>query len=140
MDYRRFGNDIVLRLEAGEEIVAQLAELARVEGIALAEISGLGALNRMDICVYDVAEKTFYDNRYAEPLELTALVGSITRKEGEPYLHIHATAGNGEGHAFGGHLKAAVVSATAEIFVRVIDGAVGRAYDKATGLNLFAFE
>jgi len=40
---------------------------------------------------------------------------------------------------FGGHLNRAVVSATCEMVVDVLDGTVDRQYDPVTGLNLFKF-
>ena len=39
----------------------------------------------------------------------------------------------------GGHLKKAVVSATAEITVHVLEGRVGRKWNEEIGLNLLAF-
>lgn len=139
MEYRRFGDTVVLRLDPDEEVMEQLEKLAEREQIRLAEVSGLGALKAFHICVFDTKSKQFYNNDYQEPLELTALAGTITCKEGRPYLHIHASAGNAQGNVYGGHLKGAVVSATAEIVVRVIDGDVGRRFDEGIGLNLLQF-
>lgn len=44
-----------------------------------------------------------------------------------------------KGEVFGGHLNRAVVSATCEMVVEVLDGTVDRQYDPVTGLNLFKF-
>lgn len=139
MEYRRFENTLVIRLDPGEEILTQLADLADKEQIALAEVTGLGALRELEICVYDTVEKKFYVNFYAEALELLSLSGTITRMEGKPYLHVHASAGDSTGKAVGGHLKKAVISATGEILVRIIDGQVSRKFNETIGLNLFDF-
>ena len=45
MDYRRFGNQIILRIDKGEEILTQLEELAFKEKLVLAHVSALGAVN-----------------------------------------------------------------------------------------------
>ena len=48
--------------------------------------------------------------------------------------------GNEKGEVFGGHLKRAVVSATCEMVITVIDGKVDRVYDEEIGLNVFKFD
>jgi len=139
MEYRRFENTVMLRLDPGEEILTKLAELAEKEQIILAEVTGLGALNELEICVYDIETKQYYTNTYAEALELLSLSGTITRMNEKPYLHIHACAGDGTGKAVGGHLRKAVISVTGEIVIRMIEGQVGRKLNESIGMNLLAF-
>ncbi len=139
MEYRRFENICVVRLDPNDEVLTQLALVAEQEQIQLAEITGLGALKELEISVFDIQEKVYYNNTYAEAMELLSLTGTVTRMNGAPYLHLHATAGDGTGRAVGGHLKKAVISATAEIIIRIFDGAVERKYNEAIGINLLNF-
>ena len=45
MEYRRFDDKIVARIDRGEEILEQVKELARRENITLASATALGATN-----------------------------------------------------------------------------------------------
>ena len=58
---------------------------------------------------------------------------------GEFYTHLHMSAGDAQGHVFGGHLNRAVVSAVCEMAVTEIPGTVDRAFNEDVGLNLFKF-
>ena len=60
--------------------------------------------------------------------------------DGEFYTHLHMSAGNQYGQMFGGHLNRAVISATCEMFITVIDGKVDRKKDPVTGLNILKFQ
>ena len=140
MDYRKFSQGYVLRLDPGEEIVSSLTALVEREGIVLASVSALGAANDVTIGIFSTAEKQYHARRYQGDYEISALVGNVTRKDGEPYLHLHITIGNpvtGEVHA--GHLTCAVISATLELFLQVWDGEVGRKFSDTVGLNLLEF-
>ena len=139
MEYRRFEDTYIVRLDPEEEILTQLMLVAEKENIMLAEISGLGALKELEISVFDTKEKAYYNNTYAEAMELLSLTGTVTCMDGKPYLHVHATAGDGTGKAVGGHLKKAVISVTGEILLRVIAGRVERKFSEAIGINLMHF-
>ena len=136
MKYKRFGEDIVVRLEVGEEVVASLAEIAESEGVTFAEVSGIGAVDEFFVSVFDVKAKKYFDNDFREPLEIVSMSGTVTEQNGKPYLHLHASAGRADGSVVGGHLKRAVVSATCEIVLHTVYGRVPRFFDDATGHNL----
>ena len=140
MEYRKFPQGYVLRLDPGEEVVSSLTRLVADENILLGSVSAIGAANDVTIGIFNTAEKQYYAQRYQGDYEISALVGSVTRKEGEPYLHLHITIGNpitGQVHA--GHLTSAVISATLELFLQVWDGEVGRKFSDTVGLNLLEF-
>ena len=139
MEYRRFGSTIIARLDRGEEILAQVKELAGKENIRLASVAALGAVCDFTVGVFDTAEKKYTSNSFQGPFEIVSLTGTINTMNGEFYTHLHMSAGNSKGQVFGGHLNRAVVSATCEMVVTLIDGRVDRYYDEAVGLNLFKF-
>ena len=139
MEYRKFDNDYIVRLNRGEEVVDCLKELCKEEDIKLAEITGLGASNLVEIGIFNPGTKEYNTKIFEGMFEITSLVGNATRKDGEVYLHIHINFGDENGIVRGGHLVRAKISATSEIIARKIDGKVGRKLSEEVGLNLLSF-
>ena len=139
MEYKRFGNKIIVRIDKDEEILEQVKELALKENIRLAAVQALGAANSFTVGVYNVAEKKYYANTFSGSFEIVSLTGTINTMNGEFYTHLHMSAGDDKGQVVGGHLNRAVVSATCEMVVTAIDGSVDRAFSEEVGLNLFKF-
>ena len=139
MDYRRFGDTLLVRIDRGEEILEQVKTVALKENIQLASVQALGALGSFTVGVYKVDEKKYYANSFEGSFEIVSLTGTIDTMNGEFYTHLHLSAGNDRGEVFGGHLNRAIISATAEIQIQVIDGEIGREFSQEIGLNLFKF-
>ena len=139
MEYRRFGNTILARIDRGEEILAAVREIAGAEHIQLASVSALGATNDFTVGVYNVDEKQYHANDFKGNFEIVSLTGTINTMDGEFYAHLHMSAGDEKGQVFGGHLNRAVVSAVCEMVITVIDGVVDRRFSEEIGLNLFRF-
>ncbi len=139
MEYRRFEDSYVVRLNKGEEIVYSLKKLCKEENIRLGEITGLGASDLVEIGVFNVNTKEYKTQTFTGMFEITSLVGNVTTKDDEVYLHLHINFGDEEGNVKGGHLVQAKVSATSEIILRIIEGYVGRRLNDEIGLNLFDF-
>ena len=139
MEYRRFWDTLVVRMDKGEEITEQLRAVAEKENIRLAAVEALGAVNDFTVGVYNTEEKKYYSNHFQGAYEIVSLTGTVTTMDGQFYHHLHMSAGDEKGSVFGGHLNSAVISATCEMIIRVIDGTVERRHDPETGLNLFSF-
>ena len=139
MEYRKFGNTIIARIDKGEEILAQVKEIALKENIKLASIQALGAINDFTAGVFKTDETQRSTVHFTGSFEIVSLTGTINTMDGEFYSHLHISAGNDKGEVFGGHLNQAIVSATCEMVITLIDGTVDRAYSEEIGLNLFKF-
>ena len=139
MEYKRFDKDIVVRIDKGEEILEKIKEVAIKENIKLATVTALGATNEFTLGVFKTEEKKYYSNSFKGDFEIVSLIGSINTMNDEFYTHIHMSAGDEKGNVFGGHLNKAIVSATCEMFIHVIEGKVDRELSKDIGLNLFKF-
>lgn len=139
MDYKRFNNTIVARIDKGEEVLEKLMEVCEKEQVKLANVNALGAINEFAIGLFDTAEKKYYSAEYKGDYEIVSLTGSITTMDEKLYNHIHLSAADRENKVFGGHLNKAVVSATCEMFIHIADGVVDRKFNDETGLNLLEF-
>lgn len=140
MQYKRFGETILLRLDPGEEIIKELEEIAQKENIKTAHFNGLGAINDFELGLFDTVNKEYHSNRYTGSYEISSLHGTITRQENLPYIHAHLNASDINNQVLGGHLGTAKVSATAEIIINIINGSVNRIFNEDIGLNLFDFD
>ncbi len=140
MEYRKFNGTYVIRLDRGEEIISSLTEICKKEQICLGTVEALGASDHVVIGLYDVAARQYHKHSFDGPMEITSLLGSISTKDGEPYLHLHINLCREDMSVIGGHLNECRISATCEMIVRQLDGTVERKLDEAvTGLNLYQF-
>ncbi len=139
MEYKKINNQYVVRMDKGEEVLTKLKELCEKEKIKVGSVYGLGAANYVKVGLFDVVEKEYHSKVFEEPLEITSLVGNISTKDGENYLHVHITVANKDMQVFGGHLNECRISATCELYVTSLDTEVEREFSEEIGLNLYKF-
>lgn len=70
MDYRRFGNTIIARIDKGEEILEQVKKIALREKISLASVQALGAVDQFTVGVFKTEEKNIWRMNFREALRL----------------------------------------------------------------------
>ena len=124
MEYRKFGDTYIVRMDRDEEILAQLKIFAEKEQVKLASVTALGAVKDFTIGVFDTSAKAYHSNRFQGVYEIVSLVGTINTKDGDFYC---------------GHLNEAVISATCELVVTCLPGRTDRVFSDEVGLNLYAF-
>ncbi|MEA3238935.1 MAG: DUF296 domain-containing protein [Candidatus Bipolaricaulota bacterium] len=123
------GQDVMVRLMDGEELIASLATLSLDSAVLL---NGVGMLRDLEIGYWNGSS---YDvQRIDEPVELLSLQGNFARKSGELVIHCHATIAKHGAAAFGGHVLKATVHNTAEIYIRKLPGIVLERKMEETGL------
>ena len=139
MEYRKLGDTIVLCLVRGEDVLASIRAVCNAERVRLAEISALGAADYAEVGVYHLAEKRFLPRTLEGEMEICALTGSVTRRGTELYLHLHGSLADADGTVYGGPVNEIRVSATAEIFIRLLPGEVNRRLEEESGIFLMDF-
>lgn len=140
MEYRKFGDKIVARMDRGEEILTKLKEICDKENIKLANINALGAVGEFTVGLFNTRKKKYLSTTYKGDFEIVSLTGTVNTMNDEYYAHIHMSAADGENKVFGGHLNSATISATCEMIITIIEGRVDRYHDDEIGLNLYKFD
>lgn len=114
MEYRKFDNQVVARIDKGKEIQEQLKLIALTENISLANVNALGAVGAFTVGVFKVEEKKYCANEFKGNYDIVSLTGTITTEDGEYYSHLHMSAGDVEGKVLGGHLNTAIIVSVSE--------------------------
>ena|SRR5688572_17937220 len=136
MRVQRFDERYIVRIEAGEQVVATLLDFLRRENIGFANLSAAGALSSARIGFWDPARRAYAYTQFDEQLEVVSFVGNASLRDGEPFLHLHVALGRADLSVVGGHLQEAVVNPTIEIWLRTEEVDVRRTTDPRTGLDL----
>jgi predicted DNA-binding protein with PD1-like motif len=136
MTYKRFNNTFIVHVQKNEDVVTKLKELCKTEDIKVASVSGIGAANLIEIGLFNTTTKEYKTKVLEGMYEITSLLGNVTTKDGEVYLHLHINVSDENINVFGGHLVKCVISATSEIVLSKIDGVVEREFNEEIGLNL----
>lgn len=136
MFYKKFNNMYVVRLNIGEDIVESIKILAGNEKIKLGTITGIGAVNKAKIGLFNTKTMEYNSTILEGDMEIVSLAGNITEMNGEVYIHLHIALSDDTFNVKAGHLNMAIISATGEIFIQAIDGVVDREFNEDIGLNL----
>lgn len=139
MQFKKFQDTFLIRLEKGEEHVSSLAKFCTEQNVLLGDVRGIGAASSITLGFFTPGTKAYRTETFERYMEITSLIGNITQKDGKPYLHLHLNAAGDDYRSIGGHLVAAVISVTGEIWIRPYDGNAGRKLDDEIGINLINF-
>jgi predicted DNA-binding protein with PD1-like motif len=132
------GRRVVARLDHGGDLLAQIAAVAEAHGIATGEVRAVGALQRAELAFYEQTEKRYESHAVERPLELLALVGNVSRRDGETAVHAHLVLGEADGRCLGGHaLPGCVVFACELVLEELVGETLERGHDEVTGLPLW---
>ena len=132
------GKRFMGKLRHGADLLKELTAVCRKQNIKLGRIEGLGAVQRACIAFYDQQAREYRPVTIDCPLEILKLIGNVSLKDGEPFVHAHVTLADGEGKAYGGHLAAGTAVFACEFILEALEGpAFERGYDEETGLQLW---
>ena len=130
----------IVSLDNHVDLMEGLMAFCKALDITCGQVRGIGAVSEATFRMYDPATKQYVDKTFSEQMEVTNLTGNISQKDGQPYLHVHATCSRADYSCVGGHLLGARIGGACELLVdKFGDTKVGRMFDEETGLNLYKF-
>jgi predicted DNA-binding protein with PD1-like motif len=126
------------KLSHGGDLLEEITDICRKENIQLGRVEALGAVKRARLGFYNQKTHEYQFNVVDQALEITKLVGNVSIKDGNPFVHAHITLADNKGNAYGGHLASGTVIFACEFILEVFDGPVlKRNFDETTGLPLW---
>jgi predicted DNA-binding protein with PD1-like motif len=97
VEYQRFGNHYVLRLDPDDEVVATLQTVVEREGIRGGYLQALGAFRRARLHYLYMQRGQYEDIDIDEQVEVVSLLGSVAIAGDTPRVHLHAAVANEQG-------------------------------------------
>lgn len=139
----RLDQFLVARFTPEQDLFERLREIMAERGLdRILVLSGIGSLEQVTMRdLKDGIQRPIDLDKTNEiirggPFELLSLEGSVVPMDGDPVIHLHGVLGTPDGSVIGGHLFAARVFTTLELFVAAIsDTDLHKERSPVTGLT-----
>jgi predicted DNA-binding protein with PD1-like motif len=123
MKAKSTGNVLIVRLDENDEVISSIKDIMKSEGMASGiVVSFVGALKSCRLILKKGLEKSVKTH-----MEVVGN-GNLSYYNGEPFVHIHVSAGNNRGLLVG-HLLKGVVDVFCEIAIIPIEMKLARKYE-----------
>ena len=136
LDDKEGRRTFLLVFSTGDEIVAELGGFAKAQNVSSAYFTAIGGCMSVTLGFFDLEKKDYEKKVIDEQLEVMSLAGNIAVHADEPKIHSHIVIGRRDFTAHGGHLLAATVRPTLELFLTDLPGGIKRSLDAVTNLPL----
>ena len=137
MEYKRETGKIIVRLDRGDEVISSLTKIIQKENLKGGFVSAIGAADVIEVGLYEVEKQHYLSKRFEGDFEILSCLGNVSRKDGEPYLHLHMSFSDKDYRVYGGHLSYCRISGTFECVIGLTQNEINRMKDSKTGLNMF---
>ncbi len=128
-------------LQTGDEAMECLGRFAREARLEAAQITGIGAFEKVVLKYFDWGDREYLDNRLEEQVEVASLIGDVALGPGgAPSIHVHLVVGKRDGSAMAGHLGSGHVRPTLELIVIESPAHLRKVRDAESGLALIQLE
>ncbi|CCD91522.1 conserved hypothetical protein [Bradyrhizobium sp. ORS 375] len=118
-----------------------LSRFAREQHVEAAQITGIGAFEKVVLKYFDWGDREYLDNRVNEQVEVASLIGDVAlAPDGAPSVHVHLVVGRRDGSAMAGHLGSGHVRPTLELIVTESPAHLRKVHDAESGLALIRLQ
>ncbi|MBK6910021.1 MAG: DNA-binding protein [bacterium] len=124
------------RVPTGDTLPAALYQLCAQHGWPSAVCTGIGGVADVVLAYYDLTSREYQTFAVPGIVELVALNGNLTSRNGDPFWHLHAVVADATGRTWGGHLMSCTVALTIELAVWPIARVRTRTAHEPLGLYL----
>ena len=132
-------NPLLTRLPKGADLLEAVTALCKEHGITRGWIQAFGALEQAVLGSYLQHERHYVTLCVDEPVEVLNGVGSVSLKDGEPFVHLHLSLSRMDGSGIGGHAMAGNRVFVVEVLILPLEGPpLERQFDPETGLQLWS--
>lgn len=125
-----------MRLEKGDFVVQKLLEFLTKNKIKSGYLWIIGAVDYIKLALYELETKKYFEKEFKDAREIASLSGFISINKNKPYLHLHGTFCDKKFDCVGGHLKETRISATGEVYIKILNKKLTRYGDHEIGLDL----
>ena len=138
MNARAFGGHrpYVLRLDAGEEVIATLEGWLASQRVHLGSFVAFGGFERVQLEYFNIRTREYQKRDVDHQLEVVSLLGNVALQDGKPKIHAHCIVADERDETYGGHLGSGVVKPILEVFLTAIDGELERVEDPDRKLHI----
>ena len=126
----------IYSLKAGGKLPDEILAIAKKEGISTARVEAIGGVEELRLAYFNRRTKRYEEQDFKEFLEVTGILGNLTLKDGEPFLHIHGTFGRRDLSALAGHVMKAKIFPLLEVAITPTKNRALRRFDDELGLNV----
>jgi predicted DNA-binding protein with PD1-like motif len=127
------------RLDHGVDLLEEITDICQKNNIQLGRVEAIGAVQKARLAFYDQQTFEYQFFTIDKPLEIVKLMGNISLKDGNPFVHAHIALADKNGAVYGGHLASGTIIFACEIIIESMVGAsFERKYDEETHLPLWA--
>ena len=126
----------IYSLKPGTSLTDGLLAITKREKIRTAKVEAIGGVKQLRLAYFNSKSRRYEEHEYDEFLEVTGLIGNITLKDREPFLHLHGKFGRRDMSVIGGHVISATVFPLLEAVITPTTNRALRRFDEKVGLNV----